>query len=52
MAKLAGATVGVVFVDANTITFTTPSLPTGAQRLTLINPDGESISLDAAFTAN
>jgi len=36
----------------NTLTFTTPAVVAGAQQLLLTNPDGESVSLDAAFTAN
>jgi len=35
----------------NTLTLTTPTTTTGPQQLVLTNPDGESISLDAAFQA-
>jgi IPT/TIG domain len=38
-------------VDSNTITLTAPSLPAGAIRVTVTNPDGHSYSLDAAITA-
>lgn len=51
-AKLGGAAVAVVFVDSNTLTFSAPSVSAGPQRLTLTNPDGESVSLDAAFAAD
>jgi len=42
----------VTFKDMNTLNVVTPALTVGAQRVTITNPDGESISLDAAFTAN
>jgi len=42
----------VTFKDINTLTVVTPALPMGAQRLTITNPDGETVSLDAAFAAN
>jgi len=35
----------------NTLTLTTPSMSAGPQQLTLTNQDGESVSLDAAFSA-
>jgi hypothetical protein len=38
--------------DINTLTVVTPALPAGTQRVTIKNPDGEAISLDAAFLAN
>ncbi|MGB7284391.1 MAG: IPT/TIG domain-containing protein [Candidatus Acidiferrum sp.] len=54
-----GATVTVggkaataTFVDVNTLTVVTPALATGGQRVIITNPDGTTISLDAAFTAN
>jgi len=31
---------------------TVPALSSGARRLTVTNPDGESVSLDVAFLAN
>ena len=49
MATLGGKVVTVNFKDKNTLTFTTPALTSGAQQLVLTNPDGESVSLDAAF---
>ncbi|HET6932937.1 MAG TPA: IPT/TIG domain-containing protein [Candidatus Acidoferrum sp.] len=50
-AVLGGKAMTVVVKDKNTLTFTTPGLPSGAQQLVLTNPDGESVSLDAAFVA-
>ncbi|HXC46976.1 MAG TPA: IPT/TIG domain-containing protein [Candidatus Sulfotelmatobacter sp.] len=50
-ATLGGTALTVTFQDKNTLTFTTPALSSGAQQLALTNPDGESVSLDAAFVA-
>jgi hypothetical protein len=50
-ATLGGRALTVAFKDQNTLTFTTPALSSGAQQLVLANPDGESVSLDAAFVA-
>jgi IPT/TIG domain-containing protein len=50
-ATLGGKALTVAFKDKNTLTFTTPALASGAQQLILTNPDGESVSLDAAFFA-
>ena len=50
-ATLGGKALTVVFKDKNTMTVTTPTLSSGAQQLVLTNPDGESVSLDAAFSA-
>jgi hypothetical protein len=50
-ATLGGKALTVVFKDKNTLTFTTPALSSGAQQLILTNPGGESVSLDAAFSA-
>jgi hypothetical protein len=36
----------------NTLTVVKPAVAAGTQRLTVTNPDGETISLDAAFLAN
>jgi hypothetical protein len=36
----------------NTLTVATPALAAGAQRVTITNPDGETVSWDAAFLAN
>jgi len=40
------------FKDMNTLLITVPALSSGARRLTVTNPDGESVSLDVAFLAN
>jgi hypothetical protein len=50
-ATLGGKQASVVFKDMNTLTLTGPALSAGPQRLALANPDGESVSLDAAFLA-
>jgi IPT/TIG domain len=50
-ATLGGKALTVAFKDQNTLTFATPALTSGAQQLVLTNPDGESVSLDAAFVA-
>jgi hypothetical protein len=49
---IGGKSATVTFKDVNTLTAVTPALATGAQRVTMTNPDGETISLDAAYTAN
>jgi hypothetical protein len=50
-ATLGGTALTVTFKDKNTLTFTTPTLSSGAQQMVLTNPDGESVSLDTAFVA-
>jgi hypothetical protein len=47
-----GKSASVTFKDANTLLVTTPSLTAGPQQIIITNPDGESVSLDAAFIAN
>jgi len=49
---LGGKSAPATFVDASTLTVVTPSLPSGAQQIQITNPDGEVVSLDAAFIAN
>src|SRR5580700_9650283 len=39
----------VTFRDMYTLTVLTPALSPGAQRVTSISPDGETVSLDAAL---
>jgi sugar lactone lactonase YvrE len=39
------------FKDMNTLSVTTPTLSTGPQQVVISNPDGNSYSLNAAFTA-
>ena len=46
----AGATVS--FVDSSTLQVTTPALSVGANRITVVNPDGTQYALDDAFNAN
>jgi hypothetical protein len=40
------------FIDTNTLSVVTPSLSSGPQQIVISNPDGQTISLDAAITAN
>jgi DNA-binding beta-propeller fold protein YncE len=47
-----GAGAVVSFVDSSTLEVTTPNLPVGAARVTVVNPDGMQYALDDAFTAN
>jgi hypothetical protein len=47
-----GKTAATTFVDINTLSVTTPTLPTGPLQVVIINPDGDSYSLDAAFSSN
>ena len=51
-ASVGGKNAAVTFGDAGTISITTPAVVAGPQRLTLTNPDGETVSLDAAFVAD
>lgn len=41
----------VAVKDGNTLTLATPSTTIGAQQLVLTSPDGESVTLGAAFLA-
>ena len=50
-ATLGGKSATLSLTDMNTLILTTPAVPTGPQQLVLTNPDGESVSLDAAFQA-
>jgi hypothetical protein len=50
-ATLGGKSANVTCKDSNTLLMTTPALSAGPQQLILTNPDGESVSLDAAFVA-
>lgn len=47
-----GKSATVAFKDANTLSLTIPSLTPGPQKITITNPNGETVSLDAAITAN
>lgn len=50
-ATLGGNSATTTLKDMNTLTLTTPATPSGPQQLVLTNPDGETVSLDAAFLA-
>jgi IPT/TIG domain-containing protein len=47
-----GKAATVTFKDSNTLLVVTPALAPGPQQITLTNPDGETVSLDAALIAN
>jgi IPT/TIG domain len=50
-ATLGGKAANVSRTDMNTLILTTPPLAAGPQQLLLTNPDGESVALDSAFSA-
>jgi len=50
-ATLGGESTNVTWKDINTLTFATPATSVGPQQIKLTNPDGETVSLDAAFLA-
>lgn len=52
LVTIGGKSAAVTFKDKNTIIVTTPALSAGSQRVTITNPDGQTVSLDAAFVAN
>ena len=47
-----GKAASVTFKDANTLLEVTPSRTPGSQQIAIANPDGETVSLDAAFIAS
>ena len=49
---IGGKSANVAFKDANTLSVTISNLTPGPQQITITNPDGETVSLDAAITAN
>lgn len=49
---IGGKPATATFQDQNTLLVNTPPLPAGPQRVTITAPDGESVSLDAAFISN
>jgi hypothetical protein len=49
---IGGKSAAATFVDINTLTVTTPPLTAGPQQILVTNPDGETATLAAAFTAN
>jgi hypothetical protein len=50
-AALGGKQASVTFKDMNTLSIVTPARSPGPQQLVLVNPDGESVALNAAFFA-
>jgi large repetitive protein len=46
---IGGKTATVNLKDMNTLTLTTPALSIGPQQITITNPDGETVTLDAAI---
>jgi hypothetical protein len=48
---IGGKAASVTFKDINTLTVVTPSVNPGPQQIAVTNPDGETVALDAAFTA-
>ena len=50
-ATLGGKSAVVTWKDMNTLILVMPAMSAGPQQLVLSNPDGESVSLDAAFVA-
>jgi hypothetical protein len=51
-ARFGNAAAVTSFVDSSTLMVTTPSLPAGSTRITVVNPDGNQYFLDDAYTAN
>jgi DNA-binding beta-propeller fold protein YncE len=49
---IGGKAAAASFKDLNTVTVVAPLLSPGTQQIVLTGPDGESVSLDAAFLAN
>src|SRR5579859_52496 len=49
---IGGKSAAATFKDENSLIVTTPALSAGSQRVAITNPDGETVSLDAAFLAN
>jgi hypothetical protein len=49
---IGGKSATVTFKDMNTLSVVTPATSNGAQQIVVTNPDGETVSLDAALTAN
>lgn len=49
---IGGKPAALTFVDMNTLTLVSPALSAGPQQIVLTNPDGETVSRDAAFLSN
>ena len=47
-----GKNVTATSKDGNTLSVVTPALASGPQQIVITNPDGQTVSLDAAITAN
>jgi IPT/TIG domain len=47
-----GKNTTVSLKDVNTLSVVTPTLTAGPQQIVITNPDGQTISLDAAISAN
>ena len=50
--SISGKPASVSFKSVNMLTIVTPSLTPGLQSITITNPDGETMTLEAALTAN
>ena len=50
--SIGGKSAAATFKDMNTLTVVAPALASGPHQMVFSNPDGETIALDAAFTAN
>jgi hypothetical protein len=50
--SISGKPASVSFKSVNMLTVVSPSLTPGPQRITITNPDGEAIALEAPLTAN
>lgn len=49
---IAGRLAAASFKNENTLAVTTPTFSAGSERVTLMNADGETVSVDAGFLAN
>lgn len=49
---ISGKPAAATFGDISTLTVVTPQLPAGPQQITITNPNGDTYTLDVAFTAN
>jgi hypothetical protein len=49
--RIGGVSVPTLFLDANTLSIVTPTLPKGSPRITVVNPSAESFDLDAVFVS-
>ena len=49
---IGGKSVAVRLIDMNTLKVVTPALTAGKYAAAITNPDGETVSLDASFSAN